>query len=105
MREGYRVSPPLACSFLLCIILLYSLQSVYLLERRLVHLVPPISLSYAVHFTAIIAHQFIDGENTTIHIPYNLVFSENTRDIIPLPAPALFDSIARRGYMIMLDDI
>ena len=50
-------------------------------------------------------HHFIDGENTTIDIPYNLVFSENTRDIIPLPAPALFDSIARGGYGIMPEDI
>ena len=25
----------------------------------------------------------------------------NTRDIIPLPTPALFDPIARGGYMIM----
>jgi hypothetical protein len=54
---------------------------------------------------AMAAHQFIDGENTTIHIPYNLVFSENTRDIIPLPAPALFDSIARNGYRVMAVDI
>ena len=38
-------------------------------------------------------------------IPYNLVFSVDTRDIIPLPAPALFDSIARGGYIIMPDDI
>ena len=37
---------------------------------------------------AMAAHQFIDGENTTINIPYNLVFSVVTRDIIPLPAPA-----------------
>src|SRR5215216_6718564 len=43
---------------------------------------------------AMALHHFIDGENTTIDIPYNLVFSENTRDIIPLPAPALFDPIA-----------
>ena len=30
-------------------------------------------------------------------IPYNLVFSIETRDIIPLPAPALFDFVARGG--------
>ena len=36
-----------------------------------------------------------------IPIPYNLVFSVRTRDIIPLPAPALFDPIARGGYRIM----
>ena len=29
----------------------------------------------------------------------------NTRDIIPLPAPALFDPIARGGYKIMPADI
>ena len=51
-----------------------------------------------------VAHQFIGCENTTIPIPYNMVFNEDARDIIPLPAPALFDSIAR-GYRIMLDDI
>ena len=50
-------------------------------------------------------HQFIAGDYTNIPIPYNLVFSENTRDIIPLPAPALFDPIARGGYMIMPADI
>ena len=50
-------------------------------------------------------HQFIDGENTDIHVPYNLVFSVETRDIIPLPAPALFDPIARGGYRIMPEDI
>ena len=50
-------------------------------------------------------HHFIDGENTTIDVPYNLVFGEITRDVIPLPAPALFDSIVRGGYMIMPDDI
>src|SRR5215216_4209678 len=54
---------------------------------------------------AMALHHFIDGENTTIDIPYNLVFSENTRDIIPLPAPALFDPIARGGYMILPEDI
>ena len=40
-------------------------------------------------------HQFIDRESTDITVPYNLVFSLDTRDIIPLPAPALFDPIAR----------
>ena len=29
----------------------------------------------------------------------------NTRDIISLPAPALFDPIARGGYRIMPEDI
>jgi len=50
-------------------------------------------------------HQFIASDYPNIPIPYNLVFSENTRDIIPLPAHALFDSIARGGYMIMPVDI
>ena len=46
-------------------------------------------------------HQFIASDYPNIPIPYNLVFSENTRDIIPLHAPALFDPIARGGYRIM----
>jgi hypothetical protein len=50
-------------------------------------------------------HQFTDIDDSVNHIPYNLVFSEETRDIIPLPAPALFNSIARGGYKIMPDDI
>ena len=50
-------------------------------------------------------HQFIDGENTVIPVPCNLVLSENTHDIIPLPTPALFDSIARGGYKNMPYDI
>ena len=37
--------------------------------------------------------------------PYNLVFSQITRDVIPLPAPALFDPIARGRYRIMPGDI
>jgi hypothetical protein len=50
-------------------------------------------------------HQFIDGENTTIDIPYNLVFSVVTHGIIPLPTLALCDSVARGRYRIMPDDI
>jgi hypothetical protein len=50
-------------------------------------------------------HQFLDKENTTCEIPYNIVFSVDARDVIPLPAPALFDPIARGGYIIMPADI
>ena len=50
-------------------------------------------------------HHFIDGENTTMDVHYNLVFSEITHDVIPLPAPALFDPVARGGYRIMPADI
>ena len=50
-------------------------------------------------------HQFIDIDDSINNIPYNLVFSEDTRDIIQLPAPALFDSIARGRYVIMPEDI
>ena len=50
-------------------------------------------------------HHFTDDRSPDIPIPYNLVFSIETRDIIPLPAPALFDSIARGGYRIMPEDI
>ena len=39
------------------------------------------------------------------NIRSNLVFSVETRDVMSLPAPALFDSFARNGYMIMPDDI
>ena len=53
---------------------------------------------------AIAQHQFIDSENTTMDVPYNLVFSVDTHDVIPLLAPALFDPIAMGGYMIMLED-
>ena len=49
--------------------------------------------------------QFIDIDDSVNHIPYNLVFIEDTHDIIPLPAPALFDSIARGGYRMMPEDI
>jgi hypothetical protein len=34
-----------------------------------------------------------------------LVFNVDSRDIIPLPTPALFDYIARGGYRIMPEDI
>ena len=50
-------------------------------------------------------HHFTDKESPNTHIPYNLVFSTDTRDIIPLPAPALFDPVARGGYRIMPADI
>jgi hypothetical protein len=50
-------------------------------------------------------HHFIDDPEPPHHIRYNLVFSEDSRDIIPLPAPALFDSHARNGYTIMPADI
>ena len=50
-------------------------------------------------------HHFMDIETTTMDVPYNLVFSEITRDVTPLPAPALFDHIARGGYRIMPEDI
>jgi hypothetical protein len=65
------------------------------------HRLPKVYLNHQ----AMAAHHFIDGENTTIDVPYNLVFSENTHDVIPLPAPALFDSIARGRYRIMPEDI
>jgi hypothetical protein len=54
---------------------------------------------------AMVDHQFSDIDNSIHSIPYNQVFSVNSRDIIPLPAPALFDSIAKGIYRIMQDDI
>jgi hypothetical protein len=36
---------------------------------------------------------------------YNLVFSEETRKVIALPAPALFDVNARNGYTITPEEI
>ena len=65
------------------------------------HRLPKVYLGHQ----AMAAPWFIDGENTTIDVPYNLVFGENTRDVIRLPAPALFDHIARGGYQIMPEDI
>ena len=50
-------------------------------------------------------HNFTDIESPHTPIPYNLVFSMRTRDVIPLPAPALFDPVARGGYRIMPADI
>ena len=50
-------------------------------------------------------HHFLARDYSNIPIPYNLVFSVETSDIIPLPAPALFDSVARGGYKIMPADI
>ena len=50
-------------------------------------------------------HQFIATDYPNIDRPYNLVLSVKTRDIIPLHAPALFDHVARGGYMIMPEDI
>jgi hypothetical protein len=52
-----------------------------------------------------IDHHFIDEREPPHHIRYNLVISEDTRDIIPLPTPALFDSYARNAYTVMPPDI
>jgi hypothetical protein len=54
---------------------------------------------------SMLAHHFLAENDTTCEVPYNIVFSKDTRDIIPLPAPALFDPIARGGYRIMPKDI
>ena len=55
----------------------------------------------AAHFNILIRLH----DHPNIAIPYNLVYSVETRDVIPLPAPALFDSAARGGYRIMPADI
>src|SRR5215216_3493884 len=61
MREGCRVSLPLACIFLLFIILPFSLKNACLLERRWVHLVPQTLMFYVVHLkaTTIIAWELL----------------------------------------------
>ena len=51
---------------------------------------------------AIKDHQFLAADYPDIYLPYNLVFSEKTRDIIPLPTPALFDPVARGGIGLCL---
>ena len=56
-------------------------------------------------YTPMEHHHFIAKYYPDIPIPYNLVFSIETRDIIPLPAPALFDHVARGGHMIFPKDI
>ena len=50
-------------------------------------------------------HQFTDVDYPNIPIPCNLVLSVTTRDIIPLPAPDLFDSAAKGRFRIMPADI
>ena len=52
-----------------------------------------------------IEHHLINAPEPPHHIRYNLVFGEDTHDIISLPAPGLFDSHARNGYTIMPLDI
>ena len=47
-------------------------------------------------------HHFIDAPEPPHHIRYNLIFSEDTREIISLLAPSLFDSHVRHGYSIIL---
>ena len=54
---------------------------------------------------ALQAHHFLDVTNSPRDIHYNLVFSKVTCDVIPLPAPALFHSIARNRYRVMPEDI
>jgi hypothetical protein len=50
---------------------------------------------------SMVHHQFLDGENTTMDIPYNMVFSVRTHDITPLPAPALFDYHSKGRYYVL----
>ena len=52
-----------------------------------------------------IDHHFIDNPEPRHHSRYNLVFSEDSREITSLPAPYLFDSNPRHGYVIMPNDI
>ena len=47
-------------------------------------------------------HHFIARDYPNIPIPYNLVFSIETRDIIPLPAPDLFDPVTRADIGLCL---
>ena len=47
-------------------------------------------------------HHFLAHDRPDISIPYNLVFSVKTRDVIPLHAPALFDSVARADIGLCL---
>jgi hypothetical protein len=65
------------------------------------YLLPRIYLDYQ----AMIDHHFIDNPEPPHHILYNLVFSEDTSDIILLPTPSLFDSHARNGYTVIPPDI
>ena len=50
-------------------------------------------------------HKFLAADYPDIDLPYNLVFSVETHDVIPLPVPALFDYVARNGYRVMPEDI
>ena len=54
---------------------------------------------------AMVAHQFTNDANSLHNIHYNLLYSVETHDVIPLLAPALFDFIARGGYRVMPADI
>ena len=64
----------------------------------------PLTKVYLDH-AAMDHHHFTDNNSPDIPIPYNLLFSVSTRDIIRLPAPTLFDPVARGGYRIMHADI
>ena len=55
--------------------------------------------------TAMDHHHLLGHDRPNIAIPYNLVYSVETCDVIPLPAPALFDSAASGEYRIMPADI
>ena len=65
------------------------------------HPLPKVYLDRA----SMLDHQFLAVDRPDLSLPYNLVFSEDTRVVIPLPAPALFGYVARNGYRIMNEDI
>lgn len=56
-------------------------------------------------FASMKRHAFIEEYAAPNTYRYNLVFSQVSRDIITLPAPALFDRQARGRYFIMPDEI
>ena len=56
-------------------------------------------------FASMKRHVFIEEYAAPNAYRYNLVFSQVSREIITLPAPALFDRQARGRYFIMPDDI
>ena len=53
-------------------------------------------------YDSMAGHNFIDSGERRFR--YNLIFSQGTHGIIPLPAPALFD-LFRGKYTIMSEDI
>ena len=50
-------------------------------------------------------HQFITRESVVDNMVYRLIFDTNDKKYCPIPAPLLYDNVARGGYSFPLGEL